>query len=357
MRAAVLRRIGQQELEVVDDAELVATGPGLVRVAVRATGICHSDLSAMSGTFGISTPCVMGHEGAGEVVEVGEGVTGLSAGDHVIASGVTQCGTCRFCLRGEGHLCVTASFSAPYFRMSGREVFALAGIGSFSEEVLLAKEAAIRIEPDIPWDVAALLGCGVTTGIGAVLNAARLRPGSSAIVFGCGGVGISTIQGARIAGASEIVAVDVNPDQCQKALRFGATQAVAPEHVADLKASLFASDDGFDYGFEAVGLPSTIRATYDAVRRGGTAVIIGVGRPDQPVEFDAYELSYTDKTLRGTWFGSGDPRVEFPRVLHLWKTGRLDLEGMITHRGRLQDINAALAGVRAGGVIRTVLSM
>jgi S-(hydroxymethyl)glutathione dehydrogenase / alcohol dehydrogenase len=180
------------------------------------------------------------------------------------------------------------------------------------------------------------------------------RQRSSSVV---GGVGISTIQGARVAGASEIVAVDVNPDQGQKALRFGATHAVAPEHVADLKASLFGTDGGFDYGFEAVGLPSTIRATYDAVRRGGTAVIIGVGRADQPVEFHAYELSYTDKTLRGTWFGSGDPRVEFPRVLHLWKTGRLDLEGMITHRGRLQDINAALDGVRAGGVIRTVLSM
>jgi S-(hydroxymethyl)glutathione dehydrogenase/alcohol dehydrogenase len=168
-------------------------------------------------------------------------------------------------------------------------------------------------------------------------------------------VGVSAIQGARVAGAAEIAAVDVVPGQREKARRFGATHSVAPEEVEDLKVSLFGPDGGFDYGFEAVGLPSTIRATYDAVRRGGTAVIIGVGHPDLPVVFNAYELSYTDKTLRGTWFGSGDPRIEFPRVLQLWKTGRLDLEGMITHRGQLQDINAAFDEMKAGGVIRTVL--
>ena len=353
MRAAVLREVGRTRLEVVDDARLAPTGPGLVRVAIKASGVCHSDLSAMSGTFGIPTPCVMGHEGAGEIVEVGDGVTELAVGDHVIASGVTQCGRCPDCLSGRGHLCPTAVFSAPHFRVGGEEVHALAGIGSFAEEVLLATSAAIPIDKDIPWEVAALLGCGVTTGIGAVVNAARLQPGSSAIVYGCGGVGIAAIQGARLAGAAEIVAVDVRPDQRRRALEFGATHAVAPEEVEDLKASL----GGFDYGFEAVGQPVTIRATYDAVRRGGTAVIIGVGHPDQPVVFDAYELSYGDKTLRGTWFGSGDPRTEFPRVLHLWRTGRLLLEEMITHRGGLDDVNAAFEQMDSGGVIRTVLTL
>ena len=356
MRAAVLRQIGDQSLDVVDDVRLADTGPGLVRVAVKATGVCHSDLSAMSGAFGIPTPCVMGHEGTGEIIEIGQGVTGLAVGDHVIASGVSQCGKCSFCLSGQGHLCVTAVFSAPFFRIGDQQVFALAGIGSFSQEILLAQEAAIVIDPAIPWDVAALLGCGVTTGIGAVLNAAKLRPGSSAIVFGCGGVGISVIQGARLAGAAEIVGVDVVAAQREHALRFGATLAIAPEEVEDAKLSLTGPPGGFDYAFEAVGQPSTIRATFDAVRRGGTAVIIGVGHRDQAVAFDAYELAYGDKTVRGTWFGSGDPRVEFPRVLHLWKTGRLDLEGMITRRGTLQDINTAFAHLRAGAVIRTVLS-
>ncbi len=357
VRAAVLRRVGDDELDVVDDAELVPTAPGQVRVAIRATGVCHSDLSAMSGTFGIPTPCVMGHEGAGEIVEVGEDVTNLSVGDHVIASGVTQCGTCRFCLTGQGHLCITATFSAPCFKVGHEDAFALAGIGSFSEEVLLAKEAAIKIDADIPYEVAALLGCGVTSGIGAVLNAARLQAGSTAIVFGCGGVGISAVQGARLSGAAEIVAVDVVAEQREAALRFGATHAAAPDEVDDLIAALTGPNQGFDYGFEAVGLPSTIRATYDAVRRGGTAVIIGVGQADQPVEFNAYELSFGDKTLRGSWFGSGDPRIEFPEVLHLWRTGRLNLEGMITHRGRLGNVNAAFDDMRAGGVIRTVLSV
>jgi S-(hydroxymethyl)glutathione dehydrogenase / alcohol dehydrogenase len=356
MRAAVLRQIGDEILDVVEDAELAEVGPGMVRVALRATGVCHSDLSAMSGTFGIPTPCVLGHEGAGEILEVGEGVTELAVGDHIVATGVTQCGTCSFCIRGQGHLCIKASFSSPYFRISGQPLFALAGIGSFSEEILLTQEAAIKVSADVPWDVASLLGCGVTTGIGAVLNAARLTPGSSVIVFGCGGVGTSIIQGARLAGAAEIVAVDLVPEKRKNALRFGATHAVGPEEVPDVKAAITGDRDGFDYGFEAVGSPSTIRATYDAVRRGGTAVIVGVGRPDQTVPFDAYELSYGDKTLRGTWFGSGDPRVEFPRLIRLWKSGRLDLEGMITNLGGIADINAAFEEVKSGRVIRAVLT-
>jgi S-(hydroxymethyl)glutathione dehydrogenase / alcohol dehydrogenase len=356
MHAAVLRQIGDKTLEVVDDAELAEVGPGLVRVAIRATGLCHSDLSAMDGTFGIPTPCVLGHEGAGEILEVGDGVVDLAVGDHVVATGVTQCGACSFCLDGRGHLCVKATFSSPHFRSSGQPLFALAGIGSFSEEVLLTQEAAIKVPADVPWDVASLLGCGVTTGVGAVLNAASLSPGSSVVVFGCGGVGTSVIQGARLAGAAEIVAVDVTPEKRKNALRFGATHASAPEDVPELKAVITGDSDGFDYGFEVVGSPGTIRATYDAVRRGGTAVIVGVGRPDQTVQFDAYELSFGDKTLRGTWFGSGDPRVEFPRLIRLWRAGRLDLEGMITNLGGIEDINAAFDEVKSGRVIRAVLT-
>jgi S-(hydroxymethyl)glutathione dehydrogenase/alcohol dehydrogenase len=355
MRAAVLRQIGDERLEVVDDAELVDTGPGLVRVAIRATGVCHSDLSVMTGTFPINTPCVLGHEGVGEVIDVGAGVRGLCVGDHVIATGVAPCGTCKFCLTGQGHLCITTSFTSPPFRIDDQAIFALGGIGSFSEEVLLAEHAAVKIPTDVPWDVAAIVGCGVPTGVGAVINAAKMKAGSSVIVFGCGGVGTAVILGARLAGAAEIVAVDVVDDKREHAKRFGATHAVAPEEVANVKAQV-TGGDGFDYGFEAVGLPTTIRATYDAVRRGGTTVIVGVGRADQPVEFNAYEFAFGDKTLRGTWFGSGDPRVEFPRLLGLWKQGRLDLAGMITHRRQLQDINTAFDDMKAGRAIRTVLT-
>jgi S-(hydroxymethyl)glutathione dehydrogenase/alcohol dehydrogenase len=253
------------------------------------------------------------------------------------------------CLRGEGHLCPNGSFTREGFRVGGEEAYAMGGIGSFSEQVLLSEAAAVRIDPAVPWEVAALLGCGVTTGVGAVLNAAHLRPGSSVVVFGCGGVGISVIQGARLAGAAEIVAVDVEAAQREQALRFGATAVAAPGEI---------EPGTFDYGFEAVGDPATIRAAYEAVRRGGTTVVVGVGRRDQPVLFDAFELAHDDKTMRGSWFGSADPRTEFARVLYLWRTGRLDLEGMISQRGTLDDVNAALATMRAGGGgIRTVLTL
>lgn len=357
MRAAVLRQIGDHKVDVVDSAELVETGPDMVRVAIRATGICHSDLSAMSGTFGIPTPCILGHEGVGEIVEVGSDVTDLKVGDHVIAAGVTQCGDCAFCLTGQGHLCIKSSFVEPRFHIGGESVFALAGIGSFSEQVLLAQQAAIKIPADIPWDVASLVGCGVTSGVGAAINAAEVTPGSSVIVFGCGGVGTSVIQGARLAGAAEIVAVDVVAEKRENARRFGATHAVAPADVARVKAEITGDADGFDYSFEAVGTSSTIRATYDAARRGGTAVVVGVGRKDEIVEFNAYEFAYGDKTLRGSWFGSGDPRIEFPRILRAWSAGRLDLEGLITTRYRLMDINTAFDDIESGQVIRAVLTM
>ena len=355
MRAAVLRQFGDQQLDLMN-VELAELGPGMVRVAIRATGVCHSDTTAMSGTYPIATPCVLGHEGAGEITAVGPGVVDLEVGDHVIATGVTQCGTCPFCRTGQGHLCIRTTMVKPHFRVDGQHVFALAGIGSFSEEAVFAEETAGWIPKDVPWEVAAPIGCGITTGIGAALNAAKVTPGSSVVVFGCGGVGVAVVQGARVAGAAQIVAVDISAEKRQQALRFGATHAVAPEDLPRVKAEITEESDGFDFGFEAIGLPETIRASYDAIRRGGTAVVVGVGRSDEPVAFNAYELAYSDKTLRGTWFGSGDPRLDFLRLLRLWRAGRFDIEGMVSHRGRLSDINEALDNVRAGHAVRTVLT-
>jgi S-(hydroxymethyl)glutathione dehydrogenase / alcohol dehydrogenase len=355
MLAAVLRQLGDERLELMD-VELAELGPGMIQVAMRATGVCHSDTTAMSGTYPIETPCVLGHEGAGQIIAIGSGVTELEVGDHVIATGVTQCGSCPFCRSGQGHLCIKTTMVKPHFRIDGEPVFALAGIGSFSEQAVFTQDTAVKIPRDVPWEVAAPIGCGITTGVGAVLNAAKVTPGSSVVVFGCGGVGAAVIQSARLVGAAQIVAVDPAADKREAAKGFGATHAVAPEELERVKAEITADNDGFDYGFEAIGLPVTIRATYDAVRRGGTAVIVGVGRSDEPVGFNAYELAYDDKTLRGTWFGSGDPRQDFLRLLGLWRSGRLDIEGMVSHRGRLSDINEALDNVRAGRAIRTVLT-
>jgi len=360
MRAAVLRQTGDDKVAVLDNMQLEDIGPGMIRVAIHATGVCHSDLSVMNGTIPQPAPCVLGHEGAGEVVEVGPGVSDLAVGDHVIVVWVPPCGKCTFCLTGQANLCPNVVFSAaggsPHFRLDGEPVFGMAGTGTFAEELLLPEQAAVKIGPDVPWDIASLIGCGVTTGVGAAINAAKVTPGASVVVYGCGGVGVSVIQGARLAGAAEIVAVDLVKDKREDAKRFGATHAVHPDDVLAASNEI-TSGAGFDFGFEVIGLPTTIRATYDVIRRGGTATIVGVGRMDQTVEFNAFEFFYNEKILRGSIYGTCDVRAEFPRLLRLWKAGRLDLEGMITKRGRLDDINTAFDDMKAGRVIRTVLEL
>jgi S-(hydroxymethyl)glutathione dehydrogenase/alcohol dehydrogenase len=360
MRAAVLRQVGDDKVDIVDTMEVEDVGPGMVRVAIRATGVCHSDLSVMNGTIPQAAPCVLGHEGAGEVVEVGPGVTDLAVGDHVIVVWVPPCGKCNFCLTGQANLCTNIMFSvagaSPHFRLGGDAVFGMAGTGTFSEEAVLPQEAVVKVPQDVPWEIASLIGCGVTTGVGAAINAAKVQPGSSVVVFGCGGVGMAVIQGARLAGAAEIVAVDLVEEKREDARRFGATHAVPPEGVAAASAEI-TGGTGFDYGFEVIGLPTTIRAVYDAVRRGGTACVVGVGRADQMVEFSALEFFFNEKHLLGTIYGSSDVRVDFPRLLRLWRAGRLDLEGMISKRADLEGINQAFDDMKAGRVIRTVIEV
>jgi S-(hydroxymethyl)glutathione dehydrogenase/alcohol dehydrogenase len=234
-------------VEVVDSIELDETGRGMVRVAICASGVCHSDLSILNGTVPQPLPCVLGHEAAGRVVEVGAGVNHVAVGDHVVIVWVPPCGTCSFCLTGQANLCTQNTFSgagmSPHHRLNGQPVFALAGAGTFAEEVLVAEQAAVKIPPDIPWDVASLIGCAVTTGVAAATNAANVKPGSSVVVFGCGGVGISAIQGARLACAAEIVAVDLVEQKRKDALSFGATHAVAPTRLGEPRArSLVESD-------------------------------------------------------------------------------------------------------------------
>ena len=359
MRAAVLRNTGDETLDVVSNAGVVDVEAGFVRVAIKATGVCHSDLSAMNGTIPQPAPAVLGHEGAGEIVEVGPGVDNVAVGDHVIVVWVPPCGKCRYCLDGQANLCSQIMMSAgflPRFIVDDQPCFGMAGTGTFCEEVVLPKEAVVRVDHDVPWEVASLIGCGVMTGVGAAINAAKVKPGSSVAVFGCGGVGVSIIQGAKIAGAAEIVAIDLVGERRDDALRFGATHAVSPDDLEGVKGEITAGE-GFDYAFEAVGHPSTIRGAYDAARRGGTACIVGVGRMEQMVEFSAFELFYAEKMLMGTIYGSADVRRDFDRLIRLWRAGRLDLEGMISARRGLDEINHALDDMRAGRVIRTVVEI
>jgi S-(hydroxymethyl)glutathione dehydrogenase/alcohol dehydrogenase len=243
----------------------------------------------------------------------------------------------------------------PHFLLGSTPVFGMAGTGTFAEEMIVPHQGVVKIDADIPLEIGSLVGCGVMTGVGAAINTAKVTPGSSVIVYGCGGVGISCIQGARVAGASVIVAVDLNDGKLADAQRFGATHACKPDEVDSLKASL-TGGDGFDYSFEAIGLPTTMRAAYDAIRRGGTACIVGVGKLDEFVSFSAFELFFSEKNLVGSYYGSADVRTDFHKLLGFWKDGQLDLDGMITRRIKLDDINDAFAAMQRGEVIRQVIS-
>lgn len=357
MRAAVLREVGDEKLEIREDVTVGDPGPGEVLVRIHATGVCHSDLSALNGTIPQPCPAVLGHEGAGEVMAVGAGVTDVSEGTRVIVAWIPPCGKCSACLGGQANLCVDVAMQAMMstrFMVGDIPAYGFAGTGTFAEQVVLPAQAVIPIPSDVPYEIASLIGCGVMTGVGAAINAAKVVPGSSVVVFGCGGVGISVIQGARVAGAAEIVAVDMVDSKLEDARRFGATHAVKPEGLSAASDEV-TGGNGFDYAFEAIGLPQTIRATYDATRRGGTAVIVGVGRADQTIEFNAFELFYMEKALVGTLYGSADVRRDFPRMIRLWKAGRLDLEGMISRRIDISDVNDAFEAMKRGEVIRQVI--
>ncbi|WP_030370502.1 Zn-dependent alcohol dehydrogenase [Streptomyces rimosus] len=361
MRAAIQHQTGQEKLEVLDGVEAVGFGPGKVRIRIRATGLCHSDLSAMSGVLPQPAPFVPGHEGAGEITEVGEGVQGLAAGDRVLMCWLPACGTCPSCKRGQTQLCLAGFMNAgtPNFRRPGADpsdVFGFAGTGTFAEEVVVAANCAVPIPDDVPYEIAALIGCGVTTGLGAAMNTARVEPGASVAVIGCGGVGISAVQGARVCGAAQIVAVDPVAARREAALRFGATEAVAPEELADAKQRVTAGE-GFDYVFEVVGKSATARTAYEATRRGGTLCVVGAGAMDDHFQVNMFELFFDEKRILPSLYGGGDVLRSYERAISLWRAGRIDLAGLITHRVRLTEINEALEQMRTGVALRTCIEM
>ncbi|OIK03512.1 Zn-dependent alcohol dehydrogenase [Streptomyces monashensis] len=361
MRAAVLHEIGQEKLDVVDDVEAVGFGPGKVRVRVRATGLCHSDLSAMSGVLPQPAPFVPGHEGAGEILEVGENVRNVKPGDRVVLCWLPACGACAACKRGQTQLCLAGFMNAgtPNFRRTGgtsSDVFGFAGTGTFAEEVVVDAGCAVPLPEDVPFDIAALIGCGVTTGLGAALNTADVRAGSSVAVIGCGGVGISAVQGARLKGAAEIVAVDPVASRREAALGFGATKAVPPDGLADAKQQV-TGGEGFDYVFEVVGRSATARTAYENTRRGGTLVVVGAGAMDDFLQLNMFELFFDEKRILPSMYGGGDVLRSYERAIALWRAGRIDLAGLITHRVPLAEINEALDQMRTGAALRTCIEI
>ncbi|GAA2687835.1 Zn-dependent alcohol dehydrogenase [Actinoplanes palleronii] len=356
MRAAILHDLGEK-FEIRDDVSVLGPGPGEIRIRVRAAGVCHSDQSARDGGLPQPVPAVLGHEAAGDVLETGPGVDDLAPGDRVIVNWLPACGSCAECRRDEPFLCMThvmTGYAMPRFLVGDLPIFGMAGCGAFAEEMVVPRIGAVPIEADVPYEVAALVGCGVMTGVGAVVNTAQVRPGDTVVIIGCGGVGIAAVQGARLSGATLIAAVDTVPAKLDVARRFGATHAVTPDRLSDLVTEI-TGGEGFDHAFDVVALPQTLRAAWGAARRGGTVVVVGAGRAEHRVEFNPFELLFEGKKIIPSLYGSASPQRDFPRLIALWRAGRLDLEGMITQRIRLEQVDDALAALGRGDVIRQVI--
>ncbi|TMR92505.1 Zn-dependent alcohol dehydrogenase [Nonomuraea basaltis] len=361
MRAAILHAVGNDKLEIRDDVTLTPVGPTDVRVRIRATGVCHSDLSAMSGVLPQPVPLIPGHEGSGEVVEVGEHVTSVQPGDHVVINWRPSCQECDLCLGGQPYLCmkyVIEGFTKGNFRFGGdgATAYGMAGCGTWAEEIIVPWQGAIKIDAEVPWEAAALIGCGITTGVGAAINTAKVRPGSTVAVIGCGGVGLSVIQGARLSGARVILAVDPLESKHELAKKVGATHAVTPEGVPEALGEL-TGGAGFDYGFEVVGKSATIQSAWQITRAGGDVIVVGAGAMDDMVSISAFSLLFEGKNLLSSLYGEADVRHDFPYFAKLYKAGTLDLESMISARIRLGDLNDAVQALRSGEVLRQIVLM
>lgn len=355
-----------QPLTLRDDVVVEPPRAGEVRIRVAACGVCRSDLSMLDGTIPIPMPAVLGHEASAVVEEVGDGVTGLEPGDHVVVSWVPQCGSCFFCRRGQPHLCQAADAvllagglldGTPRLRLDDGPLFQMCGTGTFSEETVVPACSVVKVADDLPFHVAALLGCSVLTGVGAALNTATIRPGDSVAVVGCGGVGLNVIQGARIAGAETIVAVDVHPAKLATAQAFGATHAVDASVVDPANAVRdLTAQRGADVAFEVLGLGLTIDQAVAMSRRGGQVVLVGIPRLDVMLTLPAMlGLVLSERTIKGCWYGSSDIRRDVPLLVDHYRAGRLQLDELVTRRIDLSEVNAALEAMKSGQVARSVI--
>lgn len=350
VRAAVLPEV--KAPLVVTEIDLPEPGPGQVRVRLAAAGVCHSDLSLSNGTLRQPAPAVLGHEGAGTVVAVGEGVEGVAAGDEVVLNWAPACGGCHFCRLDEPWLCANAGAAAqrPYATLAtdGSALYPGLGTAVFAEETVVAAEAVLPLPAGVPLTDAALLGCAVLTGYGAVRHSARIREGETVAVFGVGGVGLAVLQSARIAGAGRIVAVDVSPAKEELARAAGATDFVVSGADTAKQIRELTGGHGTDAAVECVGRADTIRAAWSATRRGGRTTVVGIGGQEQEVTFSALELFYFARTLSGCVYGNCDPARDLPELAGHVMAGRLDLSGMVTDRIGLEQIPAAFEAMTAG---------
>ncbi|WP_338908656.1 Zn-dependent alcohol dehydrogenase [Streptomyces nigra] len=349
VRAAVLPAVGAP-LEVTEIV-LPDPGPGQVRVRLSAAGVCHSDLSLSDGTMRVPVPAVLGHEGAGTVVAVGEGVTAVAPGDPVVLNWAPSCGSCHACGLGEVWLCANALNGAANVHArttDGTELHPGLNVAAFAEETVVAAHCVLPLPDGVPLTDAALLGCAVLTGYGAVHHSARVRAGESVAVFGVGGVGLAALQSARIAGAGRIVAVDVSPAKEELARAAGATDYVVASENTAREIRGLTGKQGVDVAIECVGRAATIRAAWDSTRRGGRTTVVGIGGKDQQVTFNALEIFHWGRTLAGCVYGNSEPARDVPVLAGHVREGRLDLGALVTERIALDGIPAAFENMLAG---------
>lgn len=364
MRAALLDEVGAPMI-VVDDVELDGPGLGEVRVEVAWCGVCHSDVSQVDGVHPALTPSVLGHEAAGVVVEVGPGVSQLAVGDHVVLSPSAACGHCYWCVRNEHSSCVNSAAIAMSMlpdgstRLSrqGSVVYRGLGLAAMAEYVVVAESAAIKIDADLPLDLACIIGCAVQTGVGAALNTAKVEAGATVLVMGAGGIGLSIVQGARIAGATRIIVSDPVEARRESALQVGATDVVDPTKDDVISVAQALTGVGVDYAFDAVGHAALVETGVTATRNGGTTVIVGAAPVDHEARLNVVLTMFTEKRVVGTLLGGCHAPRDFPRLVALWQAGRLDLDSMVTNRRPLAEVNEAMADMRAGLGVRTVLDV
>lgn len=360
-KAVLVREHGNVSVEEITVA---SPGPGEVMVNIKACGVCASDAAAVSGKMPLPPPLVLGHEGAGVVAEIGEGITDLAVGDHVLMSFIPECGTCRFCANGDGQLCddhAKVYFSLPdgTTRVTdgdGKPLHIFSGCGCMAEYTTVVRNSVVKIDSDLPLDKACLVSCGVLTGVGAAINTAKVEAGSTCAVFGVGGIGLNVIQGCAIAGAEKIIAVDLVDKKLEMAQAFGATHTVNPnsDGAAPMKI-MELTGGGVDYAFECIGAGAVVVEAFGSIRKGGTAVVVGVAGPTDMAPISATMLTAMEKKLVGSWFGSGVPRRDYPRLLNLYRSNRLKLDELVTNTYSVDDAQQAFddlkEGLNARGVI------
>ena len=364
MKAAVLYEY-ETPLKV-EDVDLDNPNAREVRVKITANGVCHSDYSVIHGVIRSKLPVVPGHEGAGIVEEVGSAVTLVKPGDHVVLSLAPYCGHCYYCSIGRFVLCNnmlmtmvkgTMVDGTCRLKKDGKDIYHMAGVSSFAEYAVIDEAACIKIPDDVPLEKACLVGCGVMTGVGAAINTAKVEPGSSVVVIGCGGVGLNVIQGSVLAGASTIIAVDLIDSKLEYATQFGATHTINPTGQELVKTVRKLTDGrGADYAFEVIGLSQTVEQAYACTRQAGTTIVVGVGGRQDNVSIPMASFM-TEKTIKGSGYGSSRPRVDIPRLIGLYMDKKLKLDELVTRTYALDEVNDAMTALEKGEVARGVVVM